>query len=160
MFVKGGWIWYGAEGSIWQLSWEQSIFLTSRVAQNSVKYVNKQLIIKLNIFYLYTLCKGIWFYASRCTLPFSCSTGGIKWEKLRGSRKSWIGRKTVHIEGKACQYQDPAKFYHLLEEPSYMLDYVSDENGKITGICFDKVNEDDFSWQSVLSGTYRSRVQI
>ena len=25
-----------------------------------------------------------------------------------------------------------------------MLDYVSDEEGRITGICFDKVNEKDF----------------
>lgn len=52
---------------------------------------------------------------------------------------------TVQIEGKACQYQNPEKFAHVLEEPSYMLDYVSDENGKITGICFDKVKKEDFS---------------
>lgn len=63
-------------------------------------------------------------------------------EELNRAKKQGL---TVHIEGKACQYQDPAKFFHLLEEPSYMLDYVSDEDGKITGICFDKVNEDDFS---------------
>lgn len=52
---------------------------------------------------------------------------------------------TVHIEGKICQYQSPEKFCYVLEEPTYMLDYVCDENGKITGICFDRVNEKDFS---------------
>lgn len=51
---------------------------------------------------------------------------------------------TVQIEGMPCKYNSPAEFSFLLEEPSYMLDYVSDDEGKITGICFDKVNEKDF----------------
>lgn len=51
----------------------------------------------------------------------------------------------VQIEGRECNYIDPEKFFYVLEEPVYMLDYVSDDDGKITGICFDKVNEKDFS---------------
>lgn len=52
---------------------------------------------------------------------------------------------TVHIEGKPCRYDNPEEFSYVLEEPAYMLDYVSDANGKITGICFDKVKEEDFT---------------
>lgn len=63
-------------------------------------------------------------------------------EELNRAKKQGL---TVHIEGRSCQYQDPSKFFHVLEEPSYMLDYVSDDSGKITGICFDKLNETDFS---------------
>lgn len=51
---------------------------------------------------------------------------------------------TVHIEGQACKYTNAAELSYVLEEPSYMLDYVSDDEGRITGICFDRVNENDF----------------
>ena len=63
-------------------------------------------------------------------------------EELNRAKKQGL---TVHIEGKPCQYQDPAKFYHLLEEPSYMLDYVSDENGKITGSGDTVLGADDLA---------------
>ena len=48
---------------------------------------------------------------------------------------------TVQIEGKDCKYSNSAELSFLLEEPVYMLDYVSDDEGKITGICFDRVKE-------------------
>lgn len=51
---------------------------------------------------------------------------------------------TVQIEGRACKYNSPEELSCILEEPAYMLDYVSDDEGKITGICFDKVSERDF----------------
>lgn len=63
-------------------------------------------------------------------------------DELKRAKKQGL---TVHIEGRACHYQNPEKFFHVLEEPTYMLDYVSDESGKITGICFDKVKEEDLS---------------
>lgn len=50
---------------------------------------------------------------------------------------------TVQIEGRTCTYSSPDELLSILEEPTYMLDYVSDDEGKITGICFDKVNERD-----------------
>lgn len=51
---------------------------------------------------------------------------------------------TVHVEGRVCRYDNPEELSHLLEEPAYMLDYVSDDEGRITGICFDRVSEKDF----------------
>lgn len=52
---------------------------------------------------------------------------------------------TVHIEGRACVYVSTEELSYVLEEPTYMLDYMSDENGKITGLCFDKVKTEDFA---------------
>lgn len=51
---------------------------------------------------------------------------------------------TVQIEGRTCTYSNPEELLSILEEPTYMLDYLSDDEGKITGICFDRVNERDF----------------
>lgn len=62
-------------------------------------------------------------------------------EELKRAKKQGL---SVQIEGRSCQYENPEEFFYVLEEPSYMLDYVSDDAGKITGICFDKVNQNDF----------------
>ncbi len=51
---------------------------------------------------------------------------------------------TVHIGGNVCAYDNPEALSCLLEDPGYMIDYVSDEEGKITGICFDKINDQYF----------------
>ncbi len=51
---------------------------------------------------------------------------------------------TVQIEGQPCKYSNPEEFFYILEEPAYMLDYMSDDEGRITGICFEKVNENHF----------------
>lgn len=65
------------------------------------------------------------------------------WLQIELERAKELGL-TVQIEGRACQYNSPEALSYVLEESSYMLDYVSDEEGRITGICFDKVNEKDF----------------
>ncbi len=52
---------------------------------------------------------------------------------------------TVQIEGRACKYTDVEELSYVLEEPAYMLDYVCDDDGKITGICFDRISDMDFS---------------
>jgi hypothetical protein len=62
--------------------------------------------------------------------------------ELKRAKKQGL---TVQIEGRECEYHNPEEFAYVLEEPGYMLDYVSDETGKITGICFDKIKEDDVS---------------
>lgn len=65
------------------------------------------------------------------------------WLRAELERAKKLGL-TVQIEGRACSYTNPDELSGILEEPAYMLDYVSDDEGKITGICFDRVNERDF----------------
>lgn len=50
---------------------------------------------------------------------------------------------TVQIDDKICQYQNPEEFFYVLEEEPYMLDYLSDDNGKIIGLCFNRLSEED-----------------
>ena len=50
---------------------------------------------------------------------------------------------TVQIDDKICQYQKPEEFFYVLEEEPYMLDYLSDDNGKIIGLCFNRLSEED-----------------
>lgn len=63
---------------------------------------------------------------------------------------------TVQIEGRPCKYSDTAELSYVLEGPSYMLDYVSDDEGRITGICFDRVNENDFVKRAYSGHHHRS----
>lgn len=63
---------------------------------------------------------------------------------------------TVQIEGRTCKYNSTAELSYVLEEPTYMLDYVSDDEGRITGICFDKVNEKDFVKKAYNGQPHRS----
>ena len=66
---------------------------------------------------------------------------GTSWLRDELKRAKEIGL-TVHIDDKICHYQTPEEFYYVLEEAPYMLDYLSDENGKITGICFNRVKDE------------------
>ncbi len=52
---------------------------------------------------------------------------------------------TVQIEGRSCNYSCVEALSCVLEEPAYMMDYVCDDTGRITGLCFDKVNHKDFT---------------
>lgn len=86
-------------------------------------------------------------------------------EGLRLRETSWLQDElkrakelglTVHVEGRVCSYDSPEELSHVLEEPAYMLDYVSDDEGRITGICFDKVNEKDFVQTACPGKPYKS----
>ena len=88
-------------------------------------------------------------FTLRESLPFTVRVmGGIKlretsWLQIELERAKEQGL-TVQIEGETYKYSNSEELSYVLEEPTYMLDYVSDDEGKIIGICFDKVNEKDF----------------
>ena len=50
---------------------------------------------------------------------------------------------TVQIDDKICEYQNTEEFFYVLEEEPYMLDYLSDDNVKIIGLCFNRLSEED-----------------
>lgn len=77
------------------------------------------------------------------------------WLQVELERAKELGL-TVQIEGKACKYDNTAELSSVLGEPAYMLDYVSDDEGKITGICFDRVNEKDFVGTSYKDWRHKS----
>lgn len=60
-------------------------------------------------------------------------------EELERAKKQGI---PVHIEGQLCHYDSAEVLSEVLEEPTYMMDYVSDDCGKIIGICFDRIYMD------------------
>lgn len=112
----------------------------------------------MNIFYL-DQC-GEWFLHHWKHFLYHVIMGGIRlredsWLQVELERAKKQGL-TVQIEGMTCKYDSTAELSYVLERATYMLDYVSDDEGRITGICFDKVNEKDLVGKACTGQSHKS----
>lgn len=47
----------------------------------------------------------------------------------------------VSVNGILYDFETPEEILYVVEEATYMPDYIGDEEGKIIQICFDRIND-------------------